>query len=318
MAEETTRINAAETLLKPAEAAGMEEYRATPYYQSLGIDQLERQLAGYQADDETLRTQAENQYRPVYESEAEAARQEYERQVQGYRSQIAGVGAAYDRQRRAAGEAYDRSAAQLNNRLTARGLGRSSLVSTQGAYLEKQRNEALGDIDRDESAAINAINEKIALLTDQAAQSERTLAGNYARQLENRVNELKEKNQSAAVSLQLQIAALQQQGYEAYQNWLLKNREQSIRDMEFEAEYAPKTGGAGSSGGKSAASSTGAKKNQGAADAQQVASAAGNVIMQALNALKNKLSTKKSTAAVPASGAAALAGGSSDVRQTLR
>ena len=306
MAEETTRINTAETLLKPAEAAGMEEYRATPYYQSLGIDQLERQLAGYQADDETLRTQAENQYRPVYESEAEAARQEYERQVQDYRSQIAGVGAAYDRQRRAAGEAYDRSAAQLNNRLTARGLGRSSLVSTQGAYLEKQRNEALGDIDRDESAAINAINEKIALLTDQAAQSERTLAGNYARQLENRVNELKEKNQSAAVSLQLQIAALQQQGYEAYQNWLLKNREQSIRDMEFEAEYAPKTGGAGSSGGKSAASSTGAKKNQGAANAQQVASAAGNVIMQALNALKNKLSTKKSTAAVPASGAAAL------------
>lgn len=260
-------------------AAAMEEFKQTPYYKGLGIEGLQEQLAGYQAGDEALKSQAEAQYRPAYESESEAVRQELEREIQGYGSQRAGVSAAYDRQRRSANQAYDESAVEMNNQLNKRGLGRSSLVSTQGAYLENKRNEALSDIDRAESDAIGAINERIALLTEQAAQKERTLAGNYARQLENRVNELKEQNRSASISLQLQIAALQQQGYEAYQDWLLANRKQEIAEKEFEAEYgtAEKTTGGSSgsgSGGKKTASA-GTKKTSAAEKAQTGAAKAG-------------------------------------------
>lgn len=241
-------------------AATMEEFRQTPYYQGLGIEALEQELQGYQSDDEALRRQAEAQYRPAYESEREAAQQALEKEIQGYSAQLAETGAEYDRQRRKTNQAYEESAVDLNNALTKRGLGRSSLVSAQGAYLQDQRNQALSDIDREESGAINAINEKIALLTGQAAESERTRAGNYARQLENRVNELREKNKNASISLQLQIAALQQQGYEAYQDWLLKNRQQEIKEKEFAAEYGDVVNVNGGSSSSSSAGGSGAKK----------------------------------------------------------
>ena len=243
-------------------AAGMEEFQETPYYQGLGIEQLQEQLAGYQQDDAQLQQLAEAQYRPAYEAELEAMRHELEQQAQSYGSQLESLGETYDRQRRKTNQAFSESAVNLNNALTKRGLGRSSLVSTQGAYLENQRNQALSEIDRDESSAIQAINERIALLTDQAAQRERTLAGNYARQLENRIGELKAQNQTAAVSLQLQIAALQQQGYEAYQDWLLANRKQELQEKELAAKYPElfgETGGA-SGGSSSSSSSSGGSK----------------------------------------------------------
>lgn len=242
------------------QAATMEEFRKTPYYQGLGIEELEAQLEGYRQDEQALKEQAEAQYRPAYENEMAAARQELEKEVQGYKAQLAGNDAAYDRQRRNVKQAYEQSASELNNQLTKRGLGRSSLVSAQGAYLQNQLGQALAEIDRSESDAIQAINEKIALLTEQAAQSERTMAENYARQLENRVSEMREKNQEAAISLQLQIAALQQQGYEAYQDWLLKNRQQEVEEKEFEAEYGDMLNGGGGASSGSSSSSSAAKK----------------------------------------------------------
>ena len=218
-------------------AATMEEFRQTPYYQGLGIEGMQAQLEEYRQDEEVLRSQAEAEYRPAYESETEAARQALARELQGYDAQLAGMGSVYDRQRRNAAQTYEQSAVELNNQLTKRGLGRSSLVSTQGTQLHNQLGQALTEIDRAESDAIQTINEKIALLTEQAAQSERTRAENYARRLESRISEMKEQNREASISLQLQIAALQQQGYEAYQDWLLKNRQQEIEEKEFEAEY---------------------------------------------------------------------------------
>lgn len=242
-------------------ASDMEQFKTTPYYQSLGIEDLQQQLGTYTTDDAALRQQAENQYKPVYDAEIEALRQQLEQQKQGYEEQRSGMGAQYDRQRRSTNQAYDESAVELNNVLTKRGLGRSSLVSTQGAYLENQRAQALGDIDRDETAAINAINERIALLTDQAARSERTLAGNYARQLDERVEALRRQNNSAAIDLQLQIAALQQQGYEAYQKWLMDNRKQQLAEKEFEEKYGDKknTSSGSSSASKKKTTATAAK-----------------------------------------------------------
>lgn len=218
----------------------MNAYKQSAAYQSLGIDKLQEQLAGYQTDDAALRQQAEAEYKPTYDANLEALKQQTAQQIQGYQGQLAGLGTAYDKQREKTNESYNQSILSASNALTRRGLGRSSLVATQGAYLEKQRNEALADINADQTAAANAINEKIALLTDQAAQSEKTMAGSYASQIEARMNELKQKNQSAATSLQLQISALQQQGYQAYQEQLLKQqqieREQANLDREYKTQ----------------------------------------------------------------------------------
>lgn len=299
MAQENEKVTA--PAYQAADAVSMEKFKETPYYQSLGIETLEQQLDGYQRDDAALRQQAENQYKPTYDAEVEALRQQLAQQVRGYEGQLSGMGAAYDRQRRNTSQAYDESAVNLNNALAKRGLGRSSLVSTQGAYLENQRNQALGDIDRDEVQAIDAINEKIALLTDQAAQSERTMAGNYARQLENRINELKEKNQSASISLQLQIAALQQQGYEAYQKWLLDNREQELREREFDIKYGGvQTGGSSGGSGKSKKSS---EKTQSAAqNTQAVAGALPAFVESAKKLIENLSAKREKTTAAPRKG----------------
>ena len=278
--------------MKSGTAAGMEEFQATPYYQGLGIEQLKAQLGGYQTDDAALRQQAEAQYRPTYDAEVESIRHQLQQQVQGYNSQLAGMGSAYERQRRNTNQAYDESAVDLNNALTKRGLGRSSLVSTQGAYLENKRNQALADIDRDETSAIQAINEKIALLTDQAAGREQTLAGNYARQLEQRVNELKDKNRTAAVSLQLQIAALQQKGYEAYQDWLMENRKQELKEQELMAKYPELFGG--ESGGFSPGGGSGAKGGVSGKTNKQ--SVAGGALVKMLDTVKSALSGGKGSA----------------------
>lgn len=292
-------------MAESTKTATMEEFKQTPYYQGLGIEGLEAQLAGYQTDDAALKLQAEAEYRPAYESEAEAAQQALEKELQGYRTQLAGTGAAYDRQRQNAHQTYEESAVDLNNALTKRGLGRSSLVSAQGAYLQNQRNRTLSEIDRAESDAINAINERIALLTEQAAQNERTMAGNYARQLEKRVNELKEKNRSASISLQLQIAALQQQGYEAYQDWLLANRRQEIEEQEFEAEYGDQLNENGGSSSVSSSGGTGSKKKEESVKtagretiAQKASSAASSMTDMAKKLISSLASGVKAASAV--------------------
>ena len=305
-----------------AKAATMEEFKQTPYYQGLGVEGLEAQLAGYQADDEALRTQAEAEYRPAYESEVEAARQALEKEVQGYNAQLAGTGAAYDRQRRSTNQAYEESAAEMNSQLTKRGLGRSSLVATQGTYLQNQRNQALSEIDRAESDAINAINEKIALLTEQAAQSEKTMAGNYARQLESRISELREKNRSASISLQLQIAALQQQGYEAYQDWLLANRKQEVAEKEFEAEYggmiSEESSGGSSSGGSASKGQTGTAQASGKSTGtiSEKASSAASALTEATKKLVRSLASGVKAAAAAQKQAAKTGAGSSAAQLT--
>lgn len=230
------------TTTPAAKMADMQNFQGTPYYQASNIEALQQRAAGYATDDATLRRQAETLYNPTYQTSLEALRHQTEQQVQGYKSQIAGIGSAYDQQRQRTNESYNNSAVSLDNALTRRGMGRSSLISTQGAYLENQRNRALGDIDANQAAAVNALNEKVALIRDQAAQQERTLANNYAAQIESRINELRDKNQSAAAQLELNIAQMQQQGYQAYQDWLLRNRAQTSSEEQsaFEREMAEK------------------------------------------------------------------------------
>ncbi len=212
-------------------------YRRSDWYDAESVDGLRRRLDALSAGDEALRAQAEAEQRPAYETQKNALRDALERETASARTERDALASTYDRRRRLANESYDRSAAALNNALNARGLGRSSLTGTQNAYIERERNRALDDIGEEEAASVNAINRRIAQLTESAARDERTLDGNYASQLNSRVNALKSANQTAAISLQLQIAALQQQGYEAYREHLLRERAQQLDEDEFRQKY---------------------------------------------------------------------------------
>lgn len=269
----------AESVVKEyvTEPADMQEFKESAYYQSLGIESLQEALKQYMQDNDALYAQAEAQYRPTYEREMEALSQQRDAQELGYQQRLDRLASAYERQRRRVGQSYDESAVNLNNALTKRGLGRSSLVSTQGAYLENQRNQALEDIHREEMDDIQEINDRIALLTNQTAESQKTLTQNYARQLESRISALRQQNQTAAVSLQLQIAALQQQGYEAYQKWLLDNRSMVLDEKTYDAEYAPRSA---SSGGSSSSSSKKKSSSEVVKKAQNVGAAIGKALNQ--------------------------------------
>ena len=50
-----------------SEPAGMQGFKESAYYQSLGIEPLQEMLKQYTQDDAALRAQAEAQYRPGYE-----------------------------------------------------------------------------------------------------------------------------------------------------------------------------------------------------------------------------------------------------------
>ena len=248
-----------ETKSQDARAA----YRQSDWYDAESVDGLRRRLDALSAGDEALRAQAEAEQRPAYETQKNALRDALERETASAQTERDALASTYDRRRRLANESYDRSAAALNNALNARGLGRSSLTGTQNAYIERERSRALDDIGAEEAASVNAINRRIAQLTESAARDERTLDGNYASQLNSRVSALKSANQTAAISLQLQIAALQQQGYEAYRDSLLKERAQQLDEDEFRQKYglnsAPAQSGRSSSGGRTRAVQSAAK-----------------------------------------------------------
>lgn len=212
-------------------------YKQSDWYDAESIDGLRRQLDTLSRSDDALRSQAEAEYRPDYEAQKNALRDTIERETASAQAERDALASTYDRRRRLANESYDRSAAALNNTLNARGLGRSSLTGTQSAYLERERGRTLDDIGAEESENVNAINRRIAQLAENAARNERTLDGSYADKLASRVSALKSANQTAAISLQLQIAALQQQGYEAYRDSLLKERAQQLDEDEFRQKY---------------------------------------------------------------------------------
>lgn len=277
-------------------------YKQSDWYDAESIDGLRRQLDALSQSDDALRSQAEAEYRPDYEAQKNALRDTLERETASAQAERDALASTYDRRRRLANESYDRSAAALNNTLNARGLGRSSLTGTQNAYLERERGRTLDDIGAEETENVNAINRRIAQLAENAARDERTLDGSYADKLASRVSTLKSANQTAAISLQLQIAALQQQGYEAYRDSLLKERAQQLDEDEFRQKY-----GLNDESAQNNRVSSGGKTRAAARNTAKTATA--SAPLKSLSAtLKNLLARKSGKTGVRRSGSSTSSG----------
>lgn len=192
------------------------------YGASANIAALQQQMAGYATDYDTLSKQATAAYTPTYNASLLALQQQLEAQLGGYNNQLSGLNLAYDKQRRNLNAQYDQSLSSALNNLTKRGIGRSSIVGTTSAAIEGARGQALDDVGAAETDAYEDIYNNIALAQNQYAASERQLRNDYAAQIESRINELRNANQTAQTQLQLQIAQLQQSGYQQYLNWYYK------------------------------------------------------------------------------------------------
>lgn len=207
------------------------EYLKSGYYSATNIATLQEQLAQYATDDATLRAQAEAQYKPTYE----ATRQSYQNQLNELMT-------GQQQQLREINQSYDRGLSTLNSNLLKRGLGRSSLVATQGVAMENQRAMAIADKTNEYLTQQNSINSQIQLLD-----------ASYAQQIESRINELRQQNQTAATQLQLQIAELQYNGYLAY----MQAKEAAAARASSSRSYSSSRSSGGSSSRSSSSSSGG-------------------------------------------------------------
>jgi hypothetical protein len=171
-----------------------DKYKNSGFYKATNIATLQEQLAQYAVDDATLRQQAQALYQPTYDATKLS-----------YQNQLAELMTGQESQLRQINQSYDKGLNTLNNNLLKRGLGRSSLVATQGVAMENQRAQAIGDKTSEYLAQQRSISSQI-----------QQLDASYAQQIEARINELRTQNQTAATQLQLQIAELQYNGYLAY------------------------------------------------------------------------------------------------------
>ena len=193
-------------------------WMASGYGSSADIAALQQQMAGYATDYDTLAQQAAAAYNPTYNANVQALQQQLEAQLAGYNNQLSGLNLTYDKQRRNLNSQYDQSLSSSLNNLTKRGIGRSSIVGTTSAAIEGARGQALSDVEAAETDAYGDIYNNMTLAQNQYAASAQRLQGDHAAQLEARINELRNTNQTAQTQLALQIAQLQQASYQQYVN----------------------------------------------------------------------------------------------------
>ena len=183
-----------------AKAPSMAKYQKSGFYTASNVAPLQEQLAKYNVTADDARKQANALYEPAYNMQKTA-----------YENQLAELSATRDRDVTKLNTQYDRSLNSIMTDLNKRNLGRSSLVATRGVENENARNSAVSETSFNYLRQENQINANM-----QQAEAE------YAQNVENKALELQQQYQGQYINLMAQIAELQQTGYSAYANYLLK------------------------------------------------------------------------------------------------
>ena len=178
----------------------LEAYNKSGFSAASNIGALQEQLANhYQRTNEQLKADAQ----AAYDVEYSGNKLNYEnqlKQLDTYRNaDIKKINANYDKQGNA-----------IQQGLTSRGMGRSSLVSTRGVANENARNAAVADKSLEYLEQQNQINANLQQLDSQ-----------YAQNVENKFVELRDKQMTDYIQLMAQIAQLQQSGYANFANFTL-------------------------------------------------------------------------------------------------
>ncbi len=190
-----------------------QEYLGSAHYNAAGIGSLTDMLGRYNLSDDALRDQATASYQPTYDAERLAQQQKLQTLLQGLTNQLSTMQGGYQRQLNQTAATYKRNLSDMLNNLTKRGMGRSSMVGTGSVAVANAQQAAQQGIMDEWQVQQNNIAGNMALANQQSADALALLDSSYARQIEARMNELRQGNQTASTQLQLQIAQLQYQGY---------------------------------------------------------------------------------------------------------
>ena len=177
-------------------------YQKSGFSEATGIGALQEQLAAhYQRTDEQLKADA----RAAYDTQ-------YSGSKLNYQNQLAQLSTYRDADIKKLNQSYDQQGNVIQRDLNSHGMGRSSLVSTRGVENENARNAAIADKSMQYLEQENQINANL-----------QQLDAEYAQNVENKYVELRNQQQADYIQMLAQIAQLQQSGYSAYVNYLLKS-----------------------------------------------------------------------------------------------
>ena len=195
------------------------EFQKSGFYSSANIPALQEQLANNAITAEEARSQAEAMYKPAYDTQRVQAE-----------NQLAELGVSRDRDISKINSQYDKTLNGVMAGLTARGMGRSSLVSTRGVETENARNAAISDTSYQYLQKQNELNANL----QQAGAA-------YAQSVEQKATEIKRERDAQQLQLMAQIAQMQQNGYSAYANYMnqrdsVANEEAKLRNQELELQ----------------------------------------------------------------------------------
>lgn len=175
-------------------------YKDSGFYTAAGIEALQKHLSDYyNRTEEQLRADAKAAYDVQYDANK-----------LNYQNQLDQLGIYRNADLKKINSQYDRAGNTIDNDLTKRGLGRSSLVSTRGVENENARNAAIADKSLEYLEQENKIN------ADRQA-----LDAEYAQNVENEFVKLRDKQLADRINMLTTIASLQQNGYSNYVNYLL-------------------------------------------------------------------------------------------------
>lgn len=190
-----------------------DEYKESAHDDATNVDEIEEVADDIMQTDEERRQTAINQYQPTYDMERLMAQQKTETTIQGLQNQIASTRFDYDKRLKETANTYAQNLTTMLNNLNKRGLGRSSLVGTGSVAMGNAQNQALQQIMDEYQIKADGINSEIETATRHGAETLAQLGSSYAQQVEARMAELRQQQQTAYTELQLQIAQLQYQGY---------------------------------------------------------------------------------------------------------
>lgn len=174
-------------------------YQKSGFAEATDVSTLQKHLAdNYNRTDAQLKADAQAAYDVEHSSNKLV-----------YQNQLDQLGRYRDADIKKINNNYNQQGNVIQRDLTSRGLGRSSLVSTRGVENENARNAAVADKSLEYLQQENDVHANL-----------QQLEANYAQNVENKYTELRDKQLSDRINLQLQLAQLQQSGYSAYANYL--------------------------------------------------------------------------------------------------
>ena len=187
-----------------ANEASEASWKGSGFGQTAGVKPLKTEANNISLDRDTLRQQAEAQYKPTYEAEKASLNNQLTELIKSQTDDSDLLN-----------KQYQQSINTMMGKLSQRGLHVGSLPDTTAAALNKFRNEVMSQ------------RQQMYDIQKQGVENvQQTLESNYDLNIEARINEIFQANLTSLTSLLQKISQLQTSSYNDYIQYLLAKKNQ--------------------------------------------------------------------------------------------